>query len=177
MANRALLLASEVPFIPRTYEPAEALAGANYSVPMFWLSLFCLEDLVQWPSTLAPERCYTALAGDVDACRARSGARISVWREMWHDQFGECADRWLRFLTGIHGDFIAVWTEALSDMTGDLQWADALESYISAMDEPHSAAFPAVLMQSHARLSASREFETINGSPLYQALAGYAWSK
>jgi hypothetical protein len=177
VANRALLLVMDKAQPPGEYEPSASIRGANYSVPLLWLSLFDLSSLVAWPSTLGDTSTYTALVGTMDVCTARSRRRVDSWRSLWGSDFGATADSWLGILEGGAGSFVAVWTEEISDMSGDMAWAQMLRSYLDGIDEVLSVRFAEALRQSYLEIdSTGTRLQGSNGTALDLALIGYPWS-
>ena len=53
----------------------DALLGANYSVPILWLSLFDTDGLVTWPS-IHDGSPYTAVIQPTSECIERSRSRL-----------------------------------------------------------------------------------------------------
>jgi hypothetical protein len=136
MANRALLLAMVTPDPPKEYEPGDAVLGANVSIPLFWLSLFDTSSPVLWPCTLADNDGYTALVSPQRDCVARSRDRLSRWKSRWPHQIGDLSATWLDFVEQLGCAFLGVWTEEISDMTGDIVWQHMLRSYLAGLDDP-----------------------------------------
>lgn len=179
MASRALLIASDSPDPPREYEPGDALLGASYSIPVCWLSLFAASDMVLWPSTLEPTIAYTAVMGERETCLARSQRRVLDWSTRWPDVFGAIGPAWLEFVDGVEARFVGVWTEAISDMSGDEVWAGALSSYLDGVDDVASPGFRDALAQSSFRIRkvGNGGVEPTTDGPLGVLAAGYSWSR
>ena len=97
--------------------PRGALLGANYSVPILWLSLFNTHDLVTWPGI----RCsaFTAVAQPTGECIERSRARLERWSRRWPDVFTDMSGPWLSYLGAVQRAYLAVWAEELSWMDGN----------------------------------------------------------
>ena len=174
MANRVLLLGLDATDPPSEYEPPDGLLGANYSVPILWLSLFSAADLVQWPSALDPTT-YTALIGPRELCRARSRDRLSQWVARW-PELGTIANLWLELIRTASCAFLGVWTEEISDMSGDDDWAATLRSYLGGLDDLDSADFREALAQSYLGVDASGHLSPTEEGSLGLLAGGYAWS-
>ncbi len=147
------------------------LLGANYSVPILWLSLFDADSLVTWPGS---EGSFTTVAQPRNDCIRRSRDRLGKWRRRWPDVFGRMSEPWLSYLSAVDRAYLAVWAEEISDMAGgDEIWAGELRSYLSRLDDPGSAGFREALAQSDLHVRGSR-LEADHGD-VGLATAGYAW--
>lgn len=177
MANRTLLLAiysTEPPWDHDARYFRDALLGANYSVPILWLSLFDADGLVAWPSIHdgAP---YTAVIQPTSECIERSRARLEDWGRRWPGVFGDMSGPWLSYVGAVEDAYLAIWTEELSSMVdSDESWAAELRSYLSCLDDPGSAGFRAALAQSYLSSDGDRldPFGTVG-----LVTAGYAWAR
>lgn len=177
MANVALLIGTGSIEAPTEYEPPDALAAGNYCIPLLWLSLFDPMDLTPWPCTLDPTETYTALAGERTRCVARSAERVARWSARWPD-LEAVAGPWQAFLNGLTVGALGVWTEDVSDMSGDDAFAADLRGWIGGLDAEDSPGFAAALAQSSLRLDpdVGGALRSIGGEPLGLVAAGYAWS-
>jgi hypothetical protein len=177
--NISLLLALNSTDPPIEYEPRNALLAANYSVPILWLSLFNTDGLVNWPSTLDDSTTYTAIIQPVNECIERSRNRLADWSRRWPDVFAGISSTWLGFAGAIEAAHFGVWTEDISEMSGDEIWTVNLRAYLNSLDDPSSIHFHEALAQSylsadeadHGRLS-----PTID-SPVALLVAGYTWAR
>ena len=178
MSNRALLLGAHTAAPPTEYEAGDGWLVANYSLPILWLSLFENSDLVTWPGTLDPSIDYTAVVGSAEVCLARSRERLDVWRRRWPEDLGELAEQWLSFVSAPGTAFMSIWTEDLSDMSGDDSWASMLASYLRGMDGPESSGFHEALAQSYLTVDATRHrLFPIDEAPISVLAAGYSWAR
>ncbi|MDQ1515637.1 MAG: hypothetical protein QOE80_1467 [Actinomycetota bacterium] len=178
MANRAVLIVSDAFAPPIEYEPASGLLAANYSVPIFWLSLFTSSDLVTWPCTLDHNATYTAVHGTRNSCLENSRARLARWSDRWPEAFGALSSSWLEFIEGVDRRFIGVWTEAISDMSGDETWANVLLSYLLGLDDLSSPGFREALGQSYLGLDVAKgTLRPTEEGPVSLLAAGYSWSQ
>lgn len=178
MANLALLLLSDAPDPPSEYEPADAILGANYSVPLLWLSLFTAADIVSWPGTVDAASTYAALLGRREECLRRSRDRVSTWTRRWPRSFENLGKLWLDFIEARPGHFVAVWTEELAEMyrTTD-EWQRTLHYYLEGVDEPQGEAFLNVLAQSYLAVDETNdELVATTEDALGQLAGGYSWA-
>jgi hypothetical protein len=176
MANRTLLPALDSTDPPAELDgmhPVDALLAANYSVPILWLSLFDVDDLVTWPGS-SDSSPFTTVARIRSTCIERSRTRVDNWSRWWPDVFQDMSERWLGYIGAVEKPILAVWTEELSEMTGDEQWADDLRAYLSGLDHPGSAGFRKALAQSYLDLT-EKGLEPIGAVGL--VTAGYAWGR
>jgi len=178
MANRALLLGVDTAVPPREYEPEEGWLGANYSIPILWLSLFDSSNMVVWPGTLDSSISYTALIGLRDACTSLSRRRIDAWQRRWPEDLTGLGGLWLDFVSGVGAEYLGVWTEDLSGMIGDDPWAEALASYLRGLDEPQSAGFNEAFAQSYLTIDPDTlRLTPAGGAAFHLVAAGYSWSR
>ena len=178
MANVTLLLALDSARSPSEYEPPDALLGANYSVPLMWLSMFTTAEIVLWPSIVQPTVSYAALLGPRNACITRSLDRINEWTRIWPETFGSLGPAWTDFIKARQEPFFAVWTEELAEMSDSgEQWLQNLMAYLAALDQPSGPGFVDVLAQSYLAVDAdgSRLIGTNQGS-IGLLCAGYSWA-
>jgi hypothetical protein len=176
VSNRALLLALESTESPWDHDGRyfrDALLGANYSVPVLWLSLFDADGLVTWPG-IHDGSPYTALVGPRPECIERSRTRVADWSSRWPEVFADMSEAWLSYVGAVADPYLAVWTEELSDATGDEEWADNLRAYLSGLDDPGSAAFREALAQSYLTFS-EEGLEPFDKVGL--VTAGYTWAR
>jgi hypothetical protein len=179
VANRSLLLALDSTDPPTEYQPDDALLAANYSVPILWLSLFSTDGLVNWPSAFDDSATYTALLQPLDGCVERSRQRLADWSLRWPAIFRGISGEWLSFVETIEAAYFGVWTEDISDMSGDEAWALDLRSYLSGLDDPSSSHFHGALAQSYLsadQRDVSRLSPTVD-RPVALLAAGYAWAR
>ncbi|HET7420173.1 MAG TPA: hypothetical protein VFL27_07310 [Candidatus Dormibacteraeota bacterium] len=177
MANVTLLLASNSADPPSEYEPPDALLGANYSVPLLWLSMFTPAEIVLWLSTIDPTVSYAAVVGERDACINRSSDRIGKWSRLWPETFSTLGPTWTTFAEARHEPFFAVWTEELAEMHESPEdWLQAFKMYLEALDRPDEPGFVDVLAQSYLAIEAGgkRLVGTSEGS-IGLLCAGYSW--
>ena len=180
VANVSLLLALNSTNPPIEYEPRNALLAANYSVPILWLSLFNTEGLTNWPGTLDGSAAYTAIVQPVNECVERSRNRLADWSRRWPDVFAGISSAWLSFAGAIEAAYFGVWTEDISQMSGDETWAVELRAYLSSLDDPASIHFREALAQSYLSLDEadpSRLSPTTIATPVAQLVAGYKWAR
>lgn len=179
VGNVSLLLALNSTDPPTEYEPGDALLAANYSVPILWLSLFNADGLVSWPGTLDDSATYTALVQPVNECIERSRDRLADWSVRWPDVFAGISSTWLSFVGSIEAVYFGVWTEDISEMSGDETWAGELRAYLNSLDDPASIHFLEALAQSYLsvdKADSSRLSPTTTDSPVALLVAGYAWA-
>jgi hypothetical protein len=176
VANRALLLALESTDPPRDHHgiyPRDALLAANYSVPVLWLSLFDADGLVTWPGIHGGSP-FAAVIGPASECVERSRTRLQDWSSRWPQVFADMSETWLSYIAAVDDSYLAIWTEELSDMTGDEKWAAELRGYLRGLDDPGSAGFRDALVQSY--LYPSRKglepFDKVGS-----VTAGYTWAR
>ena len=180
MANISLLLALNSTDPPIEYEPGGALLAANYSVPILWLSLFNTDGLVNWPGTLDDSATYTAIIQSVNECIERSRHRLADWSRRWPDVFAGISSTWLSFVEAIEAAYFGVWTEGISEMSGDETWAVELRTYLSSLDDPASTHFREALAQSYLTVDEAdpgRLSPTTTESPVALLVAGFAWAR
>ncbi len=123
------------------------LLGANYAVPILWLSLFDTDGLVTWPGFEGSS--FTSVTQPRDDCIRRSRDRLGKWRRQWPEVFGRMSEPWLSYLSAVERAYLAVWAEEISAMAGgDEIWAGELRSYLNCLDDPGSACFHQALAQS-----------------------------
>lgn len=99
MANRALLLALDSTDPPWDHDGRyfrDALLGANYQVPLLWLSLFDADGLVTWPG-IHDGSPFTALIQPRGECVERSRTRLKDWSHRWPQVFGDLSGPWLGY--------------------------------------------------------------------------------
>jgi hypothetical protein len=176
MANRALLLALDSTDPPVELDgeyPPDALLAANYSVPILWLSLFDTDGLVIWPSPY-DDSLFTAVAQPRSECIERSRARLEDWSRRWPEVFRDMSEPWLGYIDAVENPVLAVWTEEISAMTDDEEWAGKLRAYLSGLDDPGSTGFREALAQSYLS-SARKGLEPFGTVGL--ATAGYTWTR
>jgi hypothetical protein len=177
VANRWLLLFLAESAPPSEYEPSGATRGSNYSVPLYWLSMFDRNSMVKWPCTLDPTSTYTALVGDIEDCTVSSRARVEAWRSEYGHEVGIVTERWLSTLESATAKYVAVWTEEISDMSGDDLWAQSLCSYLDGLDDTGSEGFRVAARQSFLDIDTSgKTLRGSGGTPLDVALTGYPWA-
>lgn len=172
MASNALLLALDSVDPPAEHDgwPSGVLLGANYSVPILWLSLFDTGGLVTWPGFEG--FAFTAVVQPRDECIRRSRVRLEKWGRRWPEVFGGISELWLGYLSAVERAYLAVWAEEISAMVDDETWAGELRSYLSCLDDPGSADFHEALAQSYLHVCGSGlEADGDVGV----AAAGYAW--
>jgi hypothetical protein len=175
VANRTLLLVTDSAN-PPGYEPKEGLLGANYSVPILWLSLFTVDDLVSWPSTVDSGSEYAAVLGRRHQCITRSRRRFLEWSRLWRP-FEELGRAWMGFLERCPGEFISIWTEELAWMYESVdQWSETFSSWLNALDNPRGQDFTDVMEQSYLTVDSSGELIGMTESPLGLLAGGYSWS-
>jgi hypothetical protein len=173
VSNNALLLALDSTDRPVEHDglPSGVLLGANYSVPILWLSLFDAGGLVTWPGFDGVA--FTGLVQPRNDCIRRSRERVEKWGRQWPEVFGSMSEPWLSYLSAVERAYLAVWTEEISLMAdNDATWSGELRSYLSCLDDPGSANFREALAQSSlhvqgSRLEADGEMGVVT--------AGYAW--
>jgi hypothetical protein len=175
MANRSFLLELDEPAdFPTDYEPPTALAGANYSVPLLWLTLFGSEDVVSVPTSLEPDEHYSALIAATDVAVQRSRRRVERLR---HPGLGiptQTLDAWLAYLATIETRWVAVATEQVVEMYSDnAAWSDELHNTIGSLDGTDEAL---------SRLVAQQGVATSTGGDdpypeVAAILCGYSWTK
>lgn len=177
VANVTLLIASNSPDPPSEYEPSEALLGANYSVPLLWLSMFASADIVLWTSTVDPTLSYAAAVGHHDGCIKRSRDRIAEWTRLWPETFGELGPIWIDFVERRREPFFAVWTEELGEMYDSPEvWTQTFTNYLDALDQPDGPGFVEVLAQSYLSIEApGRRLVATNEGSVGLLCAGYSW--
>ena len=173
VANRAVLLALNSTDPPAEHDemaPRGALLGANYSVPILWLSLFNPDGLVTWPGI----RCsaFTAVVQPTGECIERSRTRLERWSRRWPDVFTDMSGPWLSYLSAVQRAYLAVWAEELSWMDGEEKWAAELRAYLSCLDDPASAGFREALAQSSLYFDGS-QLDPADAVGL--VTAGYSW--
>ena len=159
---------------PKAESAEDAMLAGNYSIPILWLSMFGVDDMTVWPSTIEAED-YTALFASTSECLDRSRIRVEQWSAAWPTMFAEIGPKWIAFLESIDAPFLGVWTEEISGMSGDEEFASELESYLGGLDAATSEGFTAALRQSY--------FDVVAGSPIDVAAtddvgviaAGYEW--
>jgi hypothetical protein len=181
MANRALLLATYSTDPPWDHDGRylrDGLLGANYGVPILWLSLFDTDALVTWPG-IDEGFPYTALIQPARQCIDRSRRRVQDWSRRWPQVFGEIHEPWLDYIGAVDDEYLAVWTEEISAMTlreddtDDAKWATQLRADVSCLDDPESADFRQQLV--YIGLESNGRFEPGNFVTLLTA--GYTWSR
>jgi hypothetical protein len=180
VANISLLLALNSTDPPTEYEPSDALLAANYSVPMLWLSLFNTDGMVNWPSTLDDSATYTAIVQPVNECIERSRNRLTDWSRRWPDVFADISSTWLSFIEAIEAAYFGVWTEDISEMSGDETWAVELRAYLSGLDDPASIHLPQALAQSYLNVDEtdpSRLSMATTRAPVAPLVAGFGWAR
>lgn len=178
VANRALLFGATYAASPTEYEPDDAWLGANYSVPILWLSLFQTSDLVKWPGTIDSSTEYTALLGARETCMTLSRKRLDVWRRRWPNDFAELGEQWLDFVSAVDTAFVGVWTEDLSGMTGDEVWASLLISCLHGLDDPQSPDFGDAFGQSYVTIDPDTlRLIPADGAAFPLVAAGYSWAR
>jgi hypothetical protein len=176
VANRALLLAMYSTDPPWDHDGRyfrDALLGANYSVPILWLSLFNTDGLVTWPS-IHDGSPYTAVIQPTSECIERSRTRLEDWSRRWPEVFGDMSELWLGYVGAVEGAYLAAWAEEISWMTGDEEWATNLRAYLSSLDDPESADFREALAQSYLS-SSGKGLEPFDKVGLITA--GYTWAR
>jgi len=151
----------------------DALLGANYSVPILWLSLFDADGLVTWPS-IHDGSPYTAIIQPTSDCIVRSRSRLEDWSRRWPKVFADMSEPWLGYVGALDDAYLAVWAEEISSMTGDEEWEVNLRAYLSGLDDPGSAGFCEALAQSYLSFSADR-LEPFDKVGL--VTAGYTWAR
>jgi hypothetical protein len=152
--------------------PGGVLLGANYSVPVLWLSLFDADGLVAWPGFGGSG--FTAVVQPRDDCIRRSRDRVEGWRRRWPEVFGSISGLWLGYVSAVEAAYLAVWAEEISEMAQDDEtWAGELREYLSCLDDPESAGFRKALAQSYLYFRGSRL--EADGGDVRLAAAGYAW--
>ena len=176
MANRALLLALDSTDPPWDHDGRYfrgALLGANYSVPILWLSLFGTDGLVTWPG-LHDGSPYTTVVQPRSECIERSRTRLEDWSHRWPEVFGDMSELWLGYIGAVKNAYLAVWTEELTWLSGDEGWAAELRAYLGCLDDPESADFRKTLPQSYVYTSGNRlePFDTVG-----LVTAGYTWAR
>jgi hypothetical protein len=176
MANRALLLALDSTDAPWDHDGRylrDALLAANSSVPVLWLSLFDADGLVTWPS-IHDGSPYTAVVEPRSECIERSRSRLADWRRRWPEVFRDMSEAWLSYIDAVEDPYLAIWTEELSWMGGDEEWANNLRAYLSGLDDPGSAGFREALAQSYLS-SSGKGLEPFDKLGL--VTAGYTWAR
>jgi hypothetical protein len=177
VADRALLLALDSTDPPWDHDGwyfRDALLGANYSVPILWLSLFDTDGLVTWPG-IYDGSSYTAVIQPTKECAERSRTRLKGWSRRWPEVFGDISGLWLGYIGAVQDAFLAVWTEQLTwPVGGDERWAADLRSYLSGLDDPQSADFRRALNQSYLHTTEGQlePFDTVG-----LVTAGYTWAR
>lgn len=177
MADRALLLALDSTDPPWDHDGRylrDALLGANYSVPVLWLSLFDTDGLVTWPG-IYDGTPYTALIQPAGECAERSRTRLTDWSRRWPDVFGDISGLWAGYIGAVREPYLAVWTEQLTWLAGgDENWAAELRSYLNSLDNPGSAGFRRALDQSYVHTVEGQlePFDTVG-----LVTAGYTWAR
>jgi len=175
VANRALLLAMYSTDPPWDHDGRyfrDALLGANYSVPILWLSLFDADGLVTWAS-IHHGSPYTAVIQPTSECIERSRTRLEDWSRRWPQVFADMSEPWLGYVGAVDDAYLAVWAEEISGMTGDEEWGANLRAYLSGLDDPGSAGFREALAQSYLSFSGDR-LEPFDKVGL--VTAGYTWA-
>ena len=175
VANRAVLLAlnsTDPPAEQDEMAPWGALLGANYSVPILWLSLFTADGLVTWPGI----RCsaFTAVVQPTGECIERSRTRLERWGRRWPDVFTGMSGPWLSYLSAVQRAYLAVSAEELSWMDGEDKWAAELRAYLSCLDDQASAGFREALAQSSLYFDGS-QLDPAGAVGL--VTAGYSWDR
>jgi len=177
VADRALLLALHSTDPPWDHDGRYvrgALLGANYSVPILWLSLFDTGGLVTWPGIYDGSP-YTAVIQPASECVERSRARLEDWSRRWPEVFRDISRLWLGYVGAVREAYLAVWTEQLTWLAGgDESWAADLRSHLSGLDDPESAGFRGALDQSYIHTAEGRlePFDTVG-----LVTAGYTWKR
>lgn len=176
VADRALLLALESTDPPWDHDgmyPRDALLAANYSVPVLWLSLFDADGLVTWPS-IHDGSPHTAVVDHASEGVERSRARLQDWSSRWPSVFADMSETWLSYIAAVDDPYLAIWTEELSGMTGDEEWAANLRGYLRGLDDPDSAGFREALAQSYLSSSVKglKPFDKVG-----LVTAGYTWAR
>lgn len=177
IANVTLLLAADSTDPPTEYEPPDGLLGANYSIPLLWLSLFSSAQIVFWPSTLDAAVSYAAATGHRDTCITRSRSRLEEWKRRWPETFNVLGPAWTDFIDARPEQFLAIWTEELAEMSASAEeWLGTFRSHLEALDEPDGPAFVEVLAQSYLEIDAdgNRLAGTSEG-PIGLLAGGYSW--
>jgi hypothetical protein len=168
-----MLLGLDSPGPPTVHdgEPSGVLLGANYSVPILWLSLFNADGLVTWPGLDGDA--FTGLVQPRDDCIVRSRERMEEWGRRWPEVFESMSGLWLSYLGEVKRAYLAVWAEELSWMVDDDEtWSGELRGYLSCLDNPGTPEFHQGLAQSYLRVRGSRlEADGDMGV----VTAGYAW--
>jgi hypothetical protein len=165
-------MSSDAP--PTAASADEALLASNYSIPILWLSMFGIDDVTMWRSTLEPED-YAGLFAPTTECLARSRTRVARWSATWPTVFADIGRMWIAFLESIDTPFLGVWTEEISGMSGHEEFVGELEGYLGGLDDSGSEGFVAALRQSY--------FDVLPGSPIEVGAtddlgviaAGYEW--
>jgi hypothetical protein len=177
VADRALLLALDSTDPPWDHDGRylrDALLGANYSVPILWLSLFDTDGVVTWPG-IYDGTPYTAVIQPTSECAERSRTRLKDWSRRWPEVFGDISGLWLGYIGAVRDPYLAVWTEQLTWLAdGDESWAADLRSYLSGLDDPESADFRRALDQSYV-YTAKGQLEPFDTVGL--VTAGYTWAR
>jgi len=151
----------------------DALLGANYCVPILWLSLFDANGLVTWPG-IHDGSPYAAVIQPTTECVKRSRTRLEDWSRRWPHVFGEISGLWLDYIGAVQDAYLAVWTEEMTWGAGAESWAADLRGYLSGLDDPQSADFRSALNQSSIRTSGDR-LEPSDTVGL--VTAGYTWAR
>ncbi len=176
MADRALLLALDSTDPLWDHDGRyfrDALLGANYSVPILWLSLFDVNGLVTWPG-IHDGSPYTAVIQPRGECIERSRARLEDWSRRWPEVFRDMSGPWLGYVGAVENAYLAVWTGEISAVTGNEKWASDLRAYLSGLDDPGSAGLRDALAQSYLSSSGDglEPFDTVG-----LVTAGYTWAR
>jgi hypothetical protein len=176
VADRALLLALESTEPPWDHDgmyPRDALLAANYSVPVLWLSLFDADGLVTWPG-IRDGSPYTAIVEPASECVGRSRTRLQDWSGRWPRVFADISETWLSYIGAVDDPYLAIWTEELSGMTGDEEWAANLRGFLRGLDDPESTGFREALRQSYLYFSGDQldPFDKVG-----LVTAGYTWTR
>jgi hypothetical protein len=177
VADRALLLALDSAD-PRWDHDGryfrDALLGANYWVPILWLSLFDADGLVTWPG-IHDGSPFTAVIQPSSECIERSRTRLEDWSHRWPQVFGDISELWLSYVGAVRDAYLAVWAEELTWQYRDSRasWDAELRARLSCLDDPGSAGFRQEL--TWIGLSSDDRFEPGNFTGV--ETAGYTWAR
>jgi hypothetical protein len=84
------------------------------------------------------------------------------------------SEAWLSYIEAVEDPYLAIWTEEISWMTGDEEWANNLRAYLNGLDDPGSAGFREALAQSYLS-SSGKGLEPFDKLGL--VTAGYTWAR
>ena len=121
-------------------EPSDELASANYSIPLFWLTFFSAQDVVEWPCA-GLNQSFAGLADDRVRAVARSGSRLDA---IVRQQPGarEIASIWSAFMAGLTTDRVAIWPCEVAAMADSADaWLAELRSQLDCLDDPDGELF------------------------------------